>query len=38
VQFRRQHLYSGRNIMLAHFHRYMAITATHNLPLPPPAL
>ena len=36
VKFQTRHLYHGRNIMLAHFHRYMAVTATHSLSLPPP--
>jgi hypothetical protein len=37
VTFQGKHRYAGRNIMLAHFHRYMAVTATHSPALPPPS-
>ena len=36
VNFQRRHVYKGRNIVLAHFHRYMAVTATHSPALPAP--
>ena len=36
VTFQGRHRYIGRNIMLAHFHRYMAVIDTHPVSLPPP--
>ena len=36
VTFQGRYVYTGRNIVLAHFHRHMVVTATHSLPLPPP--
>jgi hypothetical protein len=37
AKFKRRTVYKGRNIMLAHFHRYMAVTATHSPALPRPS-